>query len=427
MSYYSKYLKYKEKYLQLKNQQGGLPITYEVVFIWINKQKKIINQEIKDRILRNMKRWKESNPSVKLLLYVDSKYTERVDIDYFRSFDYLVLKDVRRLLTRPELVYLFEEDKPIYLRVDIAKIIIKYDLLVKHKDNSNYYVVISDIDILTIEDDYDRERGLTCDDEEYMMKNFTQDEIFDRLTMYLLDNFGYVMTKESRLPPENGFMIFKNDPDIIKSLKELLIDKIICEMLFQLFREKIDTFGDYSQHETLELLNETYNLCTHFIYNLYHWFAGYLNIIKKYQILHTTVIKKDIDITNISKENISLDGELEDITLVDDMEEITIIINTPELFMHINNNYKDIPNYLLKFTDYTDLGRDFSNSTGKLTDKGVLISKDYLNFIYPYPNPRDYDIRGYFNKFLRPSKCVKIEKSNTTNINNREMCPELFN
>ncbi len=220
MSYYSKYLKYKEKYLQLKNQQGGLPITYEVVFIWINKQKQIINQEIKDRIVRNMKRWKDSNPAVKLLLYVDSRYTERSDIDYFRSFDYIVLKDFRRLLTRPELVYLFEEDKPIYLRVDIAKIVIKYDLLVKHKDIANYYVVISDIDILTIDDDYDYERGLTCDDELHMMKNFTQNEIFDELTMYLLDNFGYVMTKESRLPPENGFMIFKNDPDIIKSLKE---------------------------------------------------------------------------------------------------------------------------------------------------------------------------------------------------------------
>jgi hypothetical protein len=416
MSYYSKYLKYKEKYLQLKNQQGGLPINYEVVFIWINKQKQIINQEIKDRIVRNMKKWKTYNPEVKLLLYVDSRYTERVDIDYFRSLDHIVLKDFRRLLNRPELVYLFEEDKPIYLRVDIAKIIIKYDLLVKHQDIASYYVIISDIDILTIDDDYDHERGLTCDDPEHMMKNFTQNEIFDELTMYLLDKFGYVMTKESRLPPENGFMIFKNDPDIIKSLKEFLIDKIICEMLFQLFRDKIDTFGDYTQHKTLEVLNETYNLCTHFIYNLYHWFAGYLNIIKKYQILNTTIMNGDIDITKIPKENI----------IYSDDKEQSILIDNAELFMHINNNYKDIPNYLLKFTDYTDLGRDFSNSTGKLTEKGVLISKDYLNFIYPYPNHRDYDTRGYFNQFLRPSKCVKIEKSNTTNINNREMCPQLF-
>ena len=127
---------------------------------------------------------------------------------------------------------------------------------------------------------------------------------------------------------------------------------------------------------------------------------------------------------NISKEQIVLYGDIEDITLVDDMEEITIIINTPELFMHINN--MKISNYLLKFTDYTNLGRDFSNSTGKLTETGVLISKDYLNFIYPYPNPRDFDTRGYFNEFLRPSKCIKIEKSDTTNINIRQFCPELF-
>jgi hypothetical protein len=124
----------------------------------------------------------------------------------------------------------------------------------------------------------------------------------------------------------------------------------------------------------------------------------------------------DIDITKIPKENI----------IYSDDKEQSILIDKAELFMHINNNYKDIPNYLLKFTDYTNLGRDFSNSIGKLTENGVLISKDYLNFIYPYPNSRDYDIRGYFNQFLRPSKCIKIEKSNTTNINNREMCPQLF-
>ena len=425
MSYYSKYLKYKEKYLQLKLQQGGNPITYDIVFIWINKNKQIINQEIKDRIVRNMKRWNEYNPEIKLLLYIDSKYTERSDIDYLRSFDYIVLKDFRRLLNREELIYLFEEDKPIYLRVDIAKILIKYDLLVKHQKELNYYVIISDIDILTKDDDYDYERGLTCDDI-HMMKEFTKEEIFDSITLYLLDKFGYVMTKESRLPPENGFMIFKNDPDIIRSLKELLIDKIICEMLFILFRDKIDIFGDYSKHETLEFMNETYNLCTHFIYNLYHWFAGYLNIIKKYQILYTTVIKGDIDIMNIPKENILLYGDIEDIKLVDDMEEITIIINTPELFMHINNMNKETNNYLLKFTDSSNLGREFSNSTSKLTENCVLITKDYLNFIYPYPNPRDYDTRGYFSNFLRPSKCVKIEKSDTTNINSRELCPQLF-
>jgi hypothetical protein len=316
--------------------------------------------------------------------------------------------------------YLLNMKNLLYMTIDIAKILIKYDILNTHKFEKDYYVVISDLDILLEGDEYNKQRGLICT--ENYMKDFSEQSIFDDITLDLLNNFGYIMAKDKNYPPENGFMIMKNDDDIIHGLKTIFIDRIFKNLYLLLFTN-FQSFGfiDISDINDKELICKKiikyYNLSAQFIFNCYNWFSGYINLIRGYQYI-TISINKKFFIKEIPEQFIELNRLPED--------DILIEIRNPELFWFINDFYRDPftlsnmivandeklrlnpeinTNYFFNYINDKDI---FSNGDIYLSQKGQHIYNPRITFIYPY---KPIDIDSSTSYHIKPSKCVKLEKS----------------
>ena len=129
-----------KKYIKkIKNHSGGIKINYEVAFLWINKIFDKINESNKNNIVTKLKRWNDDNKETKIYLYLDYEYTLVEDIEYFKSFDYIIVINLRDIISdSKELLFLFNIEHPLYMKVDILKILIQYShLSTHHNDKEN--------------------------------------------------------------------------------------------------------------------------------------------------------------------------------------------------------------------------------------------------------------------------------------------------
>ena len=362
---------------------GGAAINYDVAFVWINKTKVLISENTKTMISTTLKQWKIDNPVPVLYLFLDYNYTLPEDIGFFSSLDYIAVRNIRDIFTiaSEKLTALFDLSIPIYTRIDMAKILIKYYLLTQKPATIPYYVIMSDIDIKW--GDLPMMRPICPKDgNRTPMQDFKEQSVFDKTTQKLLDYFGFVMAFDRGAPPENNFMIFKNDPDVIYSLKELFIDKIILNFLYDMLIKHIDVHAEVKTETSSYFLENKYSLETEYVHDAYILFYGYVNLIKKYQSL---LYLDEHDTSN------PLNNK---------------VITTIQEFNDFNQN-----NQL--FIKQRGSSQKFNNMDIILTSKGldILSQEEFKTLIYPI-RPRDQLSPGKeMRSFLCPSKCVMLEIS----------------
>jgi hypothetical protein len=396
MDYNKKYMKY---YVKTRTILTGGEYNYDIVFLWINKEKISMENNLKMRIKNKLKLFHEQNDGKKIFLYLDFLYTEDSDIVFFINEPYIEVVDIRKLYTianNDYIQYLFDTQYNIYMRVDVAKIIIQYEHLIKNINNSNYYVVLSDIDILQ---DIDvPTRGLNCNDNN-MMKNFSKNEIFDDTSLKLLNYFGIVMGKKRLSESENNFIICKSDNDVIKSLFDIFIN-FLFKHIYTLLSTKKNPFEFFKITSDININKYIDN---QIIFKCYNWFFGYLNLLKKYIYFRVPIdITTDI-LKNIPKTFMEGSG---------DKNMVFIYVENDELFWYINNNYEENKNFYFLNINFEVASR-FYGTTCLLTNIGKKIYAENHENIYPYSSPESVERVGYLNKYMRPSKCVKIEVTTT--------------
>lgn len=262
-NYYFKYLKYKHKYLRYKKKLFDDKSFIEndsnsgdnnmISLLWLNKEKGPISQfangvdlNIKDNIVKTYIRLKNTyrNPHVILVLNFDNILPE--DFDYFKfyniecvdinSFD--IFKDFVCLdqIFNPNKYNLNHLEKlPIYVQVDMSKIIIQYEYMVY---KGFKYVTFFDIDIKMYEDDL---KNVLCSSTrfDFLAKPFPEN-ILDHKTIQILDIFGYLVAGLSTngfnaTSFENSFLMCKNDVETIQAIKEFFIDHVFCNIIYNMY------------------------------------------------------------------------------------------------------------------------------------------------------------------------------------------------
>jgi hypothetical protein len=180
---------------------------YLISLLWYNKELGPIQQKspsgkdlhIKENLLKtyNMFKKKYNNPNVILFLNFDKIVED--DFNFFRRNNVVIedVNDFNVIKNTPHLQKLFNpttyniEPCPVYIYVDMLKILIQYEQMVY----GNYdYVIFSDIDI---QDNINRDtiqynEDIICKSPT-LITTFRQHDLLDPSTIELLDIFGYLM------------------------------------------------------------------------------------------------------------------------------------------------------------------------------------------------------------------------------------------
>jgi len=426
MNYYDKYIKYKNKYLKLKNMTGGSH-NHLIALLWINKVRGPIQQKNKSRedlitiekIIRvyNMFKIKYSNPQVILFInrdkYIDEDFEElkKAGVEMSDISEMEVIRQNEKLLKLLYPEYYGRNSCPIYQQVDMLKILIQYEYMTNPSLNYDY-VVFSDLDIQDEDSLYFNDMECKPDRPDWIDKYYSS-KIFDNITLELLDVFGYLMnchteelfkskeklsgfeknelckygvsqrTSKVKLGneifdyyfgnPENMFLISKKDPNVIKAIKDYFIDYLFCICLYDL---KCDVDG------------------RNFIFGKYDYFNQYLNFLQSIIFYRIIVGEKIFDKL---KSNSELIEDL-DYKLKKNDNEYHIDILTPRCFEYFRNIFFDGG-----FQSWESLNspsyRYFFNPIP--TTYGVIILKKY-GFNIEFTSGR---------RWLKPFKCIPIEKS----------------
>jgi hypothetical protein len=357
-------------------------INFEIAFIWINTELKVIDEINKMNIISTIIRCKQNNPLINIYLYFDYLYTKIEDLAYFVKFNFFTLQNIRDIETVKysiEIEDLLRIDKPQFIRSDIAKILIQYDRLLKNL-NEEYYIIVSDMEIIT---------KLKSSKKQ----DFKENKIFDLTTKYLLNTFGYVIINNTQKNSDISYIIMKNDTDIIMGLKDIFIDKVMVELLFNMFRG-VNVLG---LNEPLSLsmikitsLNMLHNILEEFISNCYYWFTGYINILKKYILLKVLIDKTIVNLSFINDKYIENTND----------NEAFVVVNNKDIFWLINNNLKiyNTYNHLLLY-DFSGKCITFSFSIIYLTDLGRNMIVKNKKYIHSCEN-KNFKILLIKNKFL---------------------------
>ncbi len=421
MDYKSKYYKYKNKYLNLKNHIGGseknlVNNNYLIGLLWYNKQLGPIQQisnnidlQIKETILNTYKMYKEkyNNPNVVLFLNFDKIIPE--DFDFFR-LNNIIIEDINEfniIKTNEQLTKLFNPERysiepcPVYIYVDMLKILIQYEQMTS---KGYEYVIFSDLDI---KDEITRDtHNIICKMPD-LITTFREIDILDYKTINLLDNFGYLMAGFARYENmslrdianykkfyhedpgdfqdiitidgeikklvfasgENSFLISKNTPNVIKAIKEYFIDYIFCDKIF----------------------NDTSGWNNNYIFLMYKYFYCYLNFLNEI----TNIIFKT-DINSFDDFNDSIDYIL--------LTEKVIEWNTSL------NQFKILSDKLCLF-----LIKNNQKLTSFLTEKGKIIISNLQYNIYPIIQKSNYN-QEIDNITLMPFKCVPIDRQKNSSF-----------
>ena len=377
MSFQNKYLKYKNKYLDLKNQfvssggaSGGTSATYTylVSLLWYNKEKGPIQQKskdgndlhIKENLLKtyNMFKKKYNNPNVILFLNFDKIVED--DFNFFRRNNVVIedVNDFNVIKNTPHLQKLFNpttyniEPCPVYIYVDMLKILIQYEQMVYE----NYdYVIFSDIDI---QDNINRDtiqynEDIICKSPS-LITTFSQHDLLNPPTIELLDIFGYLMAgfvnmediTPSQMKYYNG-SYDENNPgyakNVIKMGNTLKLSGVIAPENSFLISKKSDLiifaidsyFIDYIFRRIYNERDDktSYTKKNDFIYESYKDFYYYLNLMNDIIIDQNNPDNQLYDVKSISGTH--------DFVLTDKGKSILIKFNTLE---H-KNIYPTMKNY----------------------------------------------------------------------------------
>ena len=451
MDYKTKYLKYKNKYLNLKkqfgsgnqqssinNQQSSLDEkkssdnTCIICLLWYNKElgpiqqfSKGVDLQIKANILRTYKMFKEkySNPDVVLFLNFDKIIPE--DFEFFSSNN-IVIEDVNKfevIKKNEHLKQLFIDNPseytrkvcPVYIYVDMLKILIQYEQMVTYGYN---YVIFSDIDI---QDGIEREsikdrNDIICKMLD-LITEFTQTNLLNQRTIELLDNFGYLMAGFARyqdmsetdisiynnLYPkypnefedymkigseikklvfasgENSFLISANTPNVIKAIKDYFIDYVFNYLIF-----------DYPDRDN------------NYIYLCYEYFYNYLNFLNANTFIR---FQEDLSKPSLDKFKINIDYSIvkdEDAWWNPSIKLRIVQVLTDKLCL-----------FLIKTKS--------NNLESFLTPKGKIILENFKYNIFPIIQKTKYDnkigtVHSNKDSTLIPFICVPVDRQKNSSL-----------
>lgn len=457
INYRLKFIKYKRKSECLNNLFGGNDTVKDkniynhvICLLWYNNTKKEILQitkdgedlKIKEKIkdAYNMFKIKYSNPNV--ILFVNMANIIDDDIDFFKKNN-ITYEDINELkvVKNNEKIYkmlntegmvpfeltqtlALEEIRmvpfeltqtltpeeiravPVYLCVDMLKILIMYECITE----KNYtYVVFSDLDIED-KDSLNNDR-LTCSPKRPdFTDEYTPEKIFDNVTQWLLEYYGFVMAGCAKIAPtrfdynqfksptqsqrdfeaenniivingqyfdlinrsylgENSFMIAKKSNNVIHAIREYFIEYLFCDVIYNIIYVKSTK------------LNNNY------IWTRFASFFFYLNFLNGYN-----TICLNFDKLSLSEKNLFI----KDIDFTDYKDETYKIIKSINLL-----------NYAIKmkgFPEFDDRGvigdtylfdKEFNE-----TENGKKVYLDLYTNVY---NDR------FINNPMYPFKCVKIQ------------------
>lgn len=189
--------------------------TYSVNFMWLNKklneeQPYIIpkKKEEVQKLLQHTVDWREKNPEASINFWYDSKRTSSkalkntIELIQSKSKSNLPITycDIRTLDCVKKNQVLFSDKLPVYFQVDLARVILLYEIM---KKKETTYAVYGDLD----------------------MDALNKKELFDDKTLTHLKKTGKVMADGGTLGFENGFqMISYCNPNLLKAMKFAMID-----------------------------------------------------------------------------------------------------------------------------------------------------------------------------------------------------------
>ena len=276
-NYKHKYIKYKTKYCELKNnikniQIGGSSLDLEAIelsihLIWIYANTDVSNNESylipNEQYLENIKKWCQLNPTSNVYLWYDSDMiptkqlrdmksrTENLvneknnfilqdirELHFFDHFDYSCdddcMNEINEIYEKNEKididrkhyhVSLFESNINVYLRTDLIRMIIATEFLqnegrvghVKHvgRRSPDMWFIYADLDMPP-----NSIINIINEAEANNKSHTNQLSVIDKINKY-----GIVLgTSISNPKYENGFIIMKNNPKTIKAVKDIMIE-----------------------------------------------------------------------------------------------------------------------------------------------------------------------------------------------------------
>lgn len=181
----------------------------EVILLWIFKDSNTaLTYQNETNIKRAYERWKTHGYSVKLWTFRPTPA-----LDGLRGIDVCFIED--HIADEPYLRDLFSESVPVYLRVDVAKMIVPYFVMRStwkrprlwswifgRTNEGPSHCVVSDIDI---------EGG--CD---------STTPLEDVVPKEKLNAHGFLMAENGR-KYENWFLVFKNEEAVVRSIEDFFI------------------------------------------------------------------------------------------------------------------------------------------------------------------------------------------------------------
>ncbi|KAF3362229.1 hypothetical protein PHSC3_001220 [Chlamydiales bacterium STE3] len=232
------------------------PEQYYLNFMWINKKRSLEDQELlfgegdteEDRLLDFQKKfinpittWAKKNPQNPITIWIDSNMSphqvvnrsEQLLKDALKGIPHgkVRFKDIRSLEPVSTYPQVFEQEVPLYFRVDLAKAIIADHAL---REKERQFFVYADLD----------------------MKPLSGKKLFDQRTINYLNDYGFVMAKGG-FYYENSFQIANSyHEQFIKSHRKVIIDLTIAMFLDR--PEKIKEQQIYDTYVPMfaHLLNE---------------------------------------------------------------------------------------------------------------------------------------------------------------------------
>lgn len=202
-------------------EQLPRPEEYSLNFLWINRNKMTVPGHIigenhdllKQKIIDPVKDWQTMQPEALINIWYDGKMlideeeavvkTRKILAAHQIDISKVYFKNLRIIPLVQNNENLFDENREVYLRVDLAKAFIADYVL--QTDNLKYAVNI-DSDIVGI----------------------TRQQLFDAKTMEQLRDLGYVMGKANAINSwENSFIILAKNDDVksVETHKEVVIDR----------------------------------------------------------------------------------------------------------------------------------------------------------------------------------------------------------
>ncbi|MEC7839758.1 MAG: hypothetical protein VX777_06940 [Chlamydiota bacterium] len=209
------------------------PIEYTINLIWLNKKRMSDSQEflikgtdsnsIYHQLVKPVSGWIKSNPNTCVNLWYDSllatvKAVENTRAKILKTLtddesNHFHFRDIRELTFVKDQENYFEEDIPVFWKVDMLKEIISSIELPKKNEK---YTVCTDLDVTPMR----------------------RSHLFDKRTVHFLEKFGTLFAKEGWDGFENSFRITNREHIPIKNT--------IFEKTIKLSLKRIDSEGVFS-------------------------------------------------------------------------------------------------------------------------------------------------------------------------------------